>query len=71
VVCAAAKAGGYEVALRLVCGMVALPRLAEQVKAAVSRAAAVATIEIVSVNVTVADVVTPADVLDVADTAGV
>ncbi len=54
VVCAAAKEGGYEVALRLVCGMVALPQLGERVKAAVSKAAATSPTQLTSVNVTVA-----------------
>jgi len=70
IVCAAAKPGGYEVGLRLVCGMVPLPQLAEQVKAAVRVAAARATIDIVSVDVTVADVVTATEVANLVHTAG-
>jgi hypothetical protein len=54
VVCAATKAGGYEVTLRLVCEVVALPALGEQVKAAVKRMATAAGIALDGVDVHVA-----------------
>ncbi len=55
VVCVAAK-GGYEVSLRLVCALVPLPQLGEQVTAAVTSSAAEAGISLVSVSVHVAAV---------------
>jgi hypothetical protein len=55
--CVAAGAG-YEVGLRLICGLVGLPALADQVKAAVERAAALAQLPLDSVNVLVAELET-------------
>ena len=37
--CVAAPAGGYDVSLRLICGLVALHPLGERIRAAVMRAA--------------------------------
>jgi len=51
VVCAAAKGGGYDVSLRLVCDLVPLLALGEQVRAAVQRAARVSGIALESVGV--------------------
>lgn len=55
VLCVAAKNGGYEVTLRLVCALVPLLELSEQVKAAVRRTAARAGIVLESVSVVVAE----------------
>lgn len=55
VVCVAAE-GGYEVSLRLVCALVPLPQLGEQVTAAVTSSAARAGIPLESVSVHVAAV---------------
>ena len=54
VICAATRDGGYEVDLRLVCGLVPLLDLGEQVKAAVQRAARIAGITLASVSVHIA-----------------
>ncbi len=54
VMCVAARGGGYEVTLRLVCELVSLPQLGEQVKATVTRAATRAGIALESVSVQVA-----------------
>ncbi len=54
VICAATRSGGYEVSLRLVCELVPLVALGEQVKAAVKRTAAGAGISLDSVDVHVA-----------------
>ena len=56
VMCVATKNGGYEVTLRLVCAVVSLPNLGEQVKAAVAAMAAEAGIPVDSVSVHVAAV---------------
>ena len=55
--CVAAPAGGYDVSLRLVCGLVALHPLAERIRAAVMRAAAIAEITVQSVSVHFAELV--------------
>ncbi len=57
VMCVATGSGGYEVSLRLVCGLVPLPALGEQVKAAVQRTAGRAGIALESVSVHVAALV--------------
>lgn len=56
VLCVAAPGGGYEVALRLVCGLVPLHPLAAAVRAAVIRAAAVAGLPLDRVDVHIAAV---------------
>lgn len=61
VLCVAARDGGYEVTLRLVCGLVPLPQLSEQVKAAVARSAALVGFPLDSVSVHVAQLVTAED----------
>ncbi len=53
--CAAAPAGGYDVSLRLVCGLVALHPLGDAVRAAVTGAAGAGGIEVRSVSVHFAD----------------
>jgi hypothetical protein len=55
VVCVAAPGGGYDVSLRLVCGLVALHPLGDAVRAAVMRAARIDRIELGSVSVHFAD----------------
>ncbi len=52
--CVATKDGGYEITLRLICRLVPLLALSEQVKAAVTRAALSAAIPLDGVNVCVA-----------------
>jgi hypothetical protein len=59
VTCVAASGGGYEVSLRLVCGMVPLLRLADQVRATVSSSAARAGIAVTSVTVHITDLAVP------------
>ncbi|MGI8713709.1 MAG: hypothetical protein ACR2NR_11105 [Solirubrobacteraceae bacterium] len=54
VICAATRDGGYEVSLRLVCELVPLLALGEQVKGAVTRSAALAGIALDRVDVHVA-----------------
>ena len=54
VICVATTNGGYEVTLRLVCQLVPLPQLGEQIKAAIATAAAIARIQVDSVGVHVA-----------------
>jgi hypothetical protein len=56
VTCVAAGAGGYEVSLCLVCRLVALRALGDQVSAAVRRAAAVAGIAVDVIHVHVVDI---------------
>ncbi len=56
VLCVAIQDGGYEVTLRLVCGLVPLPALGERVRAAVTAAAASAGLPLESVGVHVAAV---------------
>lgn len=55
VLCVAAKNGGYDVTLRLVCALVPLLELSEQVKAAVNQTAGRAGIPLESVSVYVAE----------------
>jgi hypothetical protein len=57
VTCIAAPEGGYEVSLRLVVGLVALGPLGERVRAAVSRVASFAGIELASMSVYIADLI--------------
>jgi hypothetical protein len=57
--CVAADAGGYEVALRLVCGLVPLDLVAQAVRGAVLAAADRAGILVSAVDVHIADVVAP------------
>ncbi len=54
VICAATPEGGYEVSLRLVCELVPLLALGEQVKHAVTRTAALSGIGLASIDVHVA-----------------
>ncbi len=54
VMCVATNSGGYEISLRLVCGLVPLLALGERVKTAVQRTATSAEIPLESVNVHVA-----------------
>ncbi len=54
VVCAATRDGGYDVSLRLVCELVPLLALGEQVKTAVQRTASIGGIALASVSVNVA-----------------
>ncbi len=54
VICAATKDGGYDVSLRLVCELVPLLALAEQVKVSVKHTAARAGIALAGVSVHVA-----------------
>jgi hypothetical protein len=51
VVCVAAPSDGYDVSLRLVCGLVALHPLGERIRVAVLRAATIAGITVQSVTV--------------------
>ena len=57
VMCVATKSGGYEISLRLVCGLVPLLALGERVKTAVGRTATNAGIALESVGVHVAALV--------------
>jgi hypothetical protein len=59
VICAADRDGGYEVSLRLVCALMPLQPIAEQVRAAVTAAGSVVAMRVTSVNVAVADVAGP------------
>jgi hypothetical protein len=59
VTCVAATDGGYEISLRLVCALVPLQPIAEQVRTVVGAKALTAGIHVVSVNVQVADVAGP------------
>ncbi|MGI8715338.1 MAG: hypothetical protein ACR2NR_19580 [Solirubrobacteraceae bacterium] len=54
VMCTATSGESYEISLRLICGLVSLLVLGEQVKAAVRRTARTAQIEVDSVSVHVA-----------------
>jgi len=54
VLCVATQSGGYEVSLRLVCGLIPLLALGERVKTAVQRTATSAEISLDSVSVHVA-----------------
>ena len=51
VICVAAPSDGYDVSLRLVCGLVALHPLGERIRAAVLRSATIAEITVQSVAV--------------------
>jgi hypothetical protein len=51
VICVAVKGGGYDVSLRLVCGLVPLHPLGERVRTAVNRAAAIAGVKLERVSV--------------------
>ena len=57
VLCAATKDGGYDITLRLICRLVPLPALSEQVKAAVRRAADAAGLPVETVSVHVAELI--------------
>jgi hypothetical protein len=54
--CVAAPEGGYDIALRLVCELVALIALADRVRAAIARAAAREGFEVQSVSIEIADI---------------
>ncbi len=56
VTCVAVSTGGYEVSLCLVCGLVALRVLGDQVSAAVRRDASIAGIAVDAIHVHVVDV---------------
>lgn len=62
VLCVATKDGGYDVTLRLVCGLVPLLALGDAVQATVRRAADLAALPVDSVDVQVAAVVEPGEV---------
>ena len=57
IICAATNDGGYDVSVRLIAGLVALPDLSDRVTAAVRRAAARIEVPCSGVAVHVADVV--------------
>lgn len=57
IICAAASDGGYDVSVRLIAGLVALPDLSDRVAAAIDRAAARVGVPCSSVEMHVADVV--------------
>jgi hypothetical protein len=59
VICVAAMDGGYEISLRLVCALMPLQPIAEQVRTVVGAKAVIAGIHVTSVNVQVADVAGP------------
>jgi hypothetical protein len=59
VVCVAAPGDGYELSLRLVCGLVSLPALGQRVQAAVLAAGARVEIPVASVSVHIAEIVDP------------
>ena len=59
VTCVAAPTGGYDVSLRLVCGLVALHPLAERVRAAVMDAAGLTGIVVPRISVHFAELVPP------------
>jgi hypothetical protein len=61
VLCVATKDGGYDVTLRLVCGLVPLHALGDAVQAAVRRAAGLAALPVDSVDVQVAAVAEPGE----------
>ena len=61
VVCDAAPSDGYDVSLRLVCGLVALHPLGERIRAAVLRAASTTDISVQSVTVHFAGIASPED----------
>jgi hypothetical protein len=59
--CVAAPEGGYDVSLRLICGLVALQPLGERIRAAVRRAAVMAGITVQSVSVYFAELAVEGD----------
>jgi hypothetical protein len=59
--CVAAPGVGYDVLLRLICGLVALQPLGERIRAAVMRAAAIAGITVQSVSVYFAELAVEGD----------
>lgn len=59
VTCVAATDGGYEISLRLVCALMPLEPIAEQVRTGIGARAVTAGIPVSSVNVQVADVAAP------------
>jgi hypothetical protein len=59
VICVAAPDGGYEISLRLVCALMPLQPIAEQVRTVVGAKAITAGIHVTSVNVQVAEVAVP------------
>ncbi len=59
--CVAAPAGGYDVSLRLICGLVALQTLGERIRAAVMRAGVIAGITVQSVSVHFAELAVEGD----------
>jgi hypothetical protein len=59
VICAADRDGGYAISLRLVCALMPLQLIAQQVRAAVAAAGSTAAIRVISVDVAVADVAGP------------
>lgn len=61
IICAAASDGGYDISLRLIAGLVALPALSDRITSAVRRAATSIGVLCDNVTVHVADVV---DVVD-------
>jgi hypothetical protein len=61
VLCVATADGGYDVALRVVCGLVPLIELGERVRAKVREAATTARLPLAIVSVHIADVAAAAD----------
>ena len=59
VTCVASTDGGYEISLRLVCALMPLEPIAEQVRTVVAAKAVAAGIHVTRVNVQVADVAGP------------
>jgi hypothetical protein len=59
VTCVAAADGGYEISLRLVCALMPLQPIAEQVRTVVGARAVAAGIHVTSVNVQITDVTGP------------
>ena len=59
VTCVAATDGGYEISLRLVCALMPLAPIAEQVRTVIGAKALMAGMQVASVNVQVADVAGP------------
>lgn len=61
VLCVATAEDGFDLSLRLVCGLVPLPALGERVRATVRARAAAAGLEAVSVAVHVSEIATPTE----------
>lgn len=59
VICTADRDGGYAISLRIVCALMPLQPIAEQVRAAVTAAGSAVLTHVSSVNVAVADVAGP------------